>query len=64
MTASALLARTPNPTDEQITNAMNGNLCRCATYNRIRAGIKAAAAMPRTSSPTGTPGESPDQLGS
>ena len=48
MSASALLARTPSPTDEQIDQAMNGNLCRCATYNRIRAAIHHAANMPRT----------------
>ena len=36
MSAAALLAKTPNPTDEQITQAMNGNLCRCGTYERIR----------------------------
>ncbi len=50
MSAAALLARTPKPTDAQIDAAMNGNLCRCATYHRIRAGIHAAAAMPRTRS--------------
>ncbi len=43
MTAAALLNRTPNPTDEEIGNAMNGNLCRCATYLRIKAAIKTAA---------------------
>jgi isoquinoline 1-oxidoreductase alpha subunit len=43
MSASALLARTPNPTDAQIDEAMNGNICRCATYVRIRAAIHAAA---------------------
>ena len=48
MSAAALLAKTPKPTDAQIDAAMNGNLCRCATYHRIRAGIHAAAAMPRT----------------
>ena len=47
MSASALLARTPSPTDEQIDQAMNGNLCRCATYNRIRAAIHHAANRPR-----------------
>jgi isoquinoline 1-oxidoreductase subunit alpha len=43
MTAAALLAKTPNPTDEQITQAMNGNLCRCGTYERIRKAIHRAA---------------------
>lgn len=43
MTAAALLAQTPNPTDEQITQAMNGNLCRCGTYERIRKAIHWAA---------------------
>ena len=43
MSAAALLAKTPNPTDAQIDTAMAGNLCRCATYVRIRAAIKQAA---------------------
>src|SRR3954471_23357036 len=43
MSAAALLAKTPNPTDEQITQAMNGNLCRCGTYERIRKAIHRAA---------------------
>jgi isoquinoline 1-oxidoreductase subunit alpha len=43
MSASALLATTPKPTDAQIDAAMNGNLCRCATYSRIREGIHRAA---------------------
>jgi isoquinoline 1-oxidoreductase subunit alpha len=43
MSASALLARTPNPNDADIDAAMSGNLCRCATYVRIRAAIKQAA---------------------
>ncbi|MGA2022484.1 MAG: (2Fe-2S)-binding protein [Candidatus Sulfotelmatobacter sp.] len=43
MTAAALLAKTPNPSDEQITRAMNGNLCRCGTYERIRKAIRRAA---------------------
>ena len=46
MAAAALLARTPQPTDAQIDAAMNTNLCRCATYPRIRAAIKDAAGMP------------------
>ena len=44
MAASALLAKTPRPSDAQIVAAMKGNLCRCGTYNRIRAAIKDAAA--------------------
>lgn len=43
MSAAALLARTPRPTDAQIDSAMEGNLCRCATYERIRAAIHLAA---------------------
>ncbi len=43
MTAAALLAKTPQPTDEQITAAMNGNLCRCGTYERIRKAVHRAA---------------------
>jgi isoquinoline 1-oxidoreductase alpha subunit len=43
MSASALLARTPKPTDAEIDAAMNGNLCRCATYLRIRQAIHLAA---------------------
>ena len=44
MSATALLMDTPDPDDAQIDEAMWGNLCRCATYVRIRAAIKAAAA--------------------
>jgi isoquinoline 1-oxidoreductase alpha subunit len=43
MTASALLKSNANPSDEEIENAMNGNICRCATYLRIKAAIKTAA---------------------
>ena len=43
MSATALLAKTPKPTDAQIDEAMNGNICRCATYVRIRAAIKRAS---------------------
>lgn len=43
MSASALLNRNPNPSDEEIDSAMNGNLCRCGTYLRIRRAIKTAA---------------------
>jgi isoquinoline 1-oxidoreductase subunit alpha len=43
MSAAALLKKTPNPTDEQIEQAMNGNICRCGTYTRIKTAIKTAA---------------------
>ncbi len=43
MSAAALLAENPRPTDEDIDVAMNGNLCRCGTYPRIRAAIHKAA---------------------
>jgi isoquinoline 1-oxidoreductase subunit alpha len=43
MAATALLARTANPTDSDIDAAMAGNICRCGTYQRIRAGIHRAA---------------------
>ena len=43
MSASALLARTPNPTDKEIDAAMTGNICRCGTYLRIREAIHKAA---------------------
>jgi isoquinoline 1-oxidoreductase alpha subunit len=43
MTAAALLQANPQPTDDEINEAMSGNLCRCGTYNRIRQAIKIAA---------------------
>jgi isoquinoline 1-oxidoreductase subunit alpha len=43
MQAAALLKQNPKPTDEQITDAMFGNICRCGTYQRIRTAIKSAA---------------------
>lgn len=43
MQAAALLSQKPKPTDEDIDNIMSGNICRCGTYQRIRAAIKAAA---------------------
>ena len=43
MSATALLKRSPNPSDAEIDAAMSGNICRCATYVRIRAAIKQAA---------------------
>ena len=44
MSAAALLRTNKNPSDADIANAMSGNICRCGTYNRIRAAIKDAAA--------------------
>ncbi len=43
MSACALLKKTPNPTDDDISGAMSGNICRCGTYPRIRAAIHVAA---------------------
>jgi len=43
MSAAALLTRNPTPNDNDIDTAMNGNICRCATYLRIREAIKQAA---------------------
>ena len=43
MSAAALLASNPSPSDAEIDTAMSGNLCRCGTYPRIRAAVKAAA---------------------
>ncbi|HEY8026750.1 MAG TPA: (2Fe-2S)-binding protein [Burkholderiaceae bacterium] len=47
MSAAALLAANKNPTDDDIDKAMSGNICRCGTYNRMRAAIKDAAAEMR-----------------
>jgi isoquinoline 1-oxidoreductase alpha subunit len=43
MSAAGLLARNPSPSDQDIDEAMSGNICRCGTYNRLREGIKTAA---------------------
>lgn len=54
MSATALLQNNPKPTDEQIDAAMSGNLCRCATYHRIRGAIhQAAGAMAKPAKATG-----------
>jgi len=45
MQAAAMLKKTPQPTDQQIDGAMQGNICRCGTYQRIRAAIKQAAGV-------------------
>lgn len=49
MSASALLKRTPNPSDQEIETAMNGNICRCGTYTRIKKAIKTAASSENVS---------------
>jgi isoquinoline 1-oxidoreductase alpha subunit len=50
MAAAALLARTPRPSEEEVAGALQGNLCRCATYHRIRAAVLRAAELgPATS---------------
>lgn len=51
MSAAALLASKPSPTDADIDAAMAGNICRCGTYQRIRAAIHQAAAMPKGGRP-------------
>lgn len=48
MTAAALLTKNPHPSDEQITTAMTGNICRCGTYDRIRRAIHRAASGGRS----------------
>ncbi len=59
MSAAALLARNPKPTDADIDTAMNGNLCRCATYLRIRQAIhKAAGTTATEGAGAGRPGDS------
>ncbi|NRR32972.1 (2Fe-2S)-binding protein [Oxalobacteraceae bacterium] len=45
MSAAALLRRSPTPSDEEISSAMSGNICRCGTYERIRRAIHVAAAI-------------------
>jgi isoquinoline 1-oxidoreductase alpha subunit len=47
MSASALLAKNPHPTDAEVEAAMSGNICRCGTYNQIREAIQDAAKMIR-----------------
>ncbi len=53
MSAAALLKRTPKPNDTQVDAAMNGNLCRCATYLRIRSAIHRAAELGAGAASTG-----------
>jgi isoquinoline 1-oxidoreductase alpha subunit len=52
MSAAALLAKTPQPTDKDIDEAMNGNICRCGTYMRIRKAVHRAAALATSSLPS------------
>jgi aerobic-type carbon monoxide dehydrogenase small subunit (CoxS/CutS family) len=47
MSAAALLAQNTKPTDEEIDAAMAGNICRCGTYQRIRAAVHRAATLAR-----------------
>lgn len=56
MSAAALLERTPVPTDDDIDTAMNGNLCRCTTYLRIRRAIHHAASLQTQTTPVGAGG--------
>ncbi|HEX3746753.1 MAG TPA: (2Fe-2S)-binding protein [Bryobacteraceae bacterium] len=56
MTAAALLAKNPKPTDHDIDTAMNGNLCRCGTYLRIRAAVHKAAELTGTGAGTRSAG--------
>jgi isoquinoline 1-oxidoreductase alpha subunit len=53
MSAAVLLRENPNPTDEDIDNAMAGNICRCGTYLRIRKAIHIAAAMQKKENKNG-----------
>ena len=55
MSATALLAKNPNPDDAAISAAMDGNICRCGAYQRIRAAIKEAAAAPAAAAPAPAP---------
>ena len=59
MAAAALLAKTPKPTDADIDTAMNGNLCRCGTYLRIRAAIQRASTMTATDASSSRGARSP-----
>jgi len=54
MSAAALLAKTPKPTDKEIDSAMNGNLCRCGTYLRIRQAVHKAAEIAGSTSKSKT----------
>jgi isoquinoline 1-oxidoreductase alpha subunit len=60
MSAAALLQRTPRPTVAQIDAAMSGNICRCATYVRIRQAIQTAAGMTPAQAGSANPGDRED----
>jgi isoquinoline 1-oxidoreductase alpha subunit len=63
MSASALLAKTPKPTDAQIDEAMSGNICRCGTYPRIKRAIHRAAELASASSkPAASPSAGADPV--
>jgi isoquinoline 1-oxidoreductase alpha subunit len=47
MSAAALLARKPRPTNEEIDESLAGNICRCGTYTRIRTAVRVAAGLPK-----------------
>jgi aerobic-type carbon monoxide dehydrogenase small subunit (CoxS/CutS family) len=59
MSAAALLERNPSPSDEEIDQAMAGNICRCATYSRIRAAIHQAAGQTVSVAPASPPAAAP-----
>jgi isoquinoline 1-oxidoreductase alpha subunit len=65
MSAAALLSKNTKPTDQEIDSAMNGNLCRCGTYVRIRQAVHKAAALASGASPrkvTSAPDGQPHQV--
>lgn len=57
MSAVALIASKPKPSDEDIDNYMSGNICRCGTYQRIRKAIHRASEIAQTNKPSGNKGE-------
>jgi len=59
MGAAALLAQNPKPDDEAISGAMDGHICRCGAYQRIRAAIKEAAAAPTAPAAPAVPNTTP-----
>jgi isoquinoline 1-oxidoreductase alpha subunit len=61
MSAAALLVKTPKPTDDQIDTAMHGNICRCATYLRIRQAIKRASEIAVTDADGGRDSSKTDE---